>query len=93
MTFRYLAQILLFTGCSCSFLDLYRLERKLYYERREEAVQDQKGKLSIIMDGMDQAKTYLPHFKGWSAPKVRVLKSTSGYICNTKIQIMRLMSK
>lgn len=26
--------------------------------------------LSIIVDGMDQAKTNLPHFRGWCKPKV-----------------------
>ena len=51
----------------------FSLEKKLYYERRAEAKADPETKLSVILDGMDQAKTYIPHFRGWSAPKVSSL--------------------
>ncbi|XP_071507098.1 uncharacterized protein [Diadema antillarum] len=44
-------------------------ERRHYYKRKAEALSDSKAKMSIILDGMDQAKTYLPHFRGWSTPK------------------------
>eukprot|EP00058_Branchiostoma_floridae_P005491 XP_002590979.1 hypothetical protein BRAFLDRAFT_69470 [Branchiostoma floridae] len=39
-------------------------ERLAYYQRREAARQEPDKYLSIIIDGMDQAKTYLPHFVG-----------------------------
>ena len=45
-------------------------EKKLYYERRADAKADPEAKLSLILDGMDQAKTHIPHFRGRSAPKV-----------------------
>ncbi|XP_078695058.1 uncharacterized protein LOC144923998 [Branchiostoma floridae x Branchiostoma belcheri] len=39
-------------------------ERINYYRRREAAHRNPKRYLSLIIDGMDQAKTYLPHFVG-----------------------------
>ncbi|XP_019616724.1 PREDICTED: uncharacterized protein LOC109464227 [Branchiostoma belcheri] len=39
-------------------------ERLAYYQRREAARQEPDKYLSLIIDGMDQAKTYLPHFVG-----------------------------
>ncbi|XP_063954176.1 uncharacterized protein LOC135153857 [Lytechinus pictus] len=44
-------------------------ERNAYYKRKAEASSNSEGIISVIVDGMDQAKTYLPHFKGWSNPK------------------------
>lgn len=55
-----------------AFLYVYltRTERRSYYCRREEVVAEPLMKTSIIIDGMDQSKTNLPHFKGWVTPKV-----------------------
>ncbi|XP_035662490.1 uncharacterized protein LOC118406535 [Branchiostoma floridae] len=39
-------------------------ERLAYYQRREAARKEPEKYLSLIVDGMDQAKTYLPHFVG-----------------------------
>ncbi|XP_078670993.1 uncharacterized protein LOC144911079 isoform X1 [Branchiostoma floridae x Branchiostoma belcheri] len=39
-------------------------ERINYYRRREAAHRNPNRYLSLIVDGMDQAKTYLPHFVG-----------------------------
>ncbi|XP_052213079.1 uncharacterized protein LOC127831989 [Dreissena polymorpha] len=39
-------------------------ERKTYYSKRELAQQSPRQHMSIIIDGMDQAKTNLPHFAG-----------------------------
>ena len=38
-----------------------RGERLLYYDRREEAEEYPHKAMSIIMDGMDQAKCIIPH--------------------------------
>ena len=54
-------------------MDIYtyiRTERRSYYSRKGEALYDSSQATSIIVDGMDQKKTNLPHFKGWMAPKV-----------------------
>ena len=51
-------------------LYLYRKERDAYYKRRAEAIAKPSERISIIVDGMDQSKTNLPHFKGWQTPKV-----------------------
>ncbi|XP_066267510.1 uncharacterized protein [Branchiostoma lanceolatum] len=40
------------------------IERAAYYQRRESAKKDPEKYLSLIIDGMDQAKTFLPHFVG-----------------------------
>ena len=37
---------------------------KEYYQNRVEAEQRPKKYLSLIVDGMDQAKTNIPHFTG-----------------------------
>jgi len=63
-------------------IEIYRLlihpnersERKSYYRRRDSAIMDPTTSTSIIVDGMDQAKTNLPHFRGWSNPKVHATK-------------------
>ena len=47
-----------------------RFERKAYYNRRASAIMHPAEKLSVIADGMDQAKTNLPHLTGWQKPKV-----------------------
>lgn len=47
-----------------------RQERQAYYKRRADAMANPQAKISVIIDGMDQAKTNIPHFKGWRAPKV-----------------------
>ena len=41
-----------------------RIERKLYYKKRDDARRNGKKYLSIIIDGMDQSKTNLPNFTG-----------------------------
>lgn len=38
--------------------------------RRAEAVAEPANTTSVIVDAMDQAKTNIPHFKGWETPKV-----------------------
>ncbi|CAC5420507.1 unnamed protein product [Mytilus coruscus] len=42
-------------------------ERKYYYSKRKRAVDSSSEYLSLIVDGMDQAKTALPHFVGRTA--------------------------
>ncbi|XP_078603146.1 uncharacterized protein LOC144877116 [Branchiostoma floridae x Branchiostoma japonicum] len=44
-------------------------ERETYYERRARAESRRRDYLSLILDGMDQSKSNLPHFKGWTEPK------------------------
>ncbi|CAH1252417.1 Hypp9281 [Branchiostoma lanceolatum] len=44
-------------------------ERETYYQRRARAEARQRDYLSLILDGMDQSKSNLPHFKGWTEPK------------------------
>ncbi|KAK3108210.1 hypothetical protein FSP39_003259 [Pinctada imbricata] len=39
-------------------------ERRFYYAKREKAKREYKRYMSIIIDGMDQSKTDLPHFCG-----------------------------
>ncbi|CAH1248680.1 Hypp8349 [Branchiostoma lanceolatum] len=39
-------------------------ERAVYYQRREVSRKEPDKYLSLIVDGMDQAKTFLPHFVG-----------------------------
>lgn len=51
-------------------LILHRAERQEYYRKRLFARENPTQAMSIIVDGMDQAKTNLPHFQGWSCPKV-----------------------
>ncbi|XP_076080822.1 uncharacterized protein LOC143051779 [Mytilus galloprovincialis] len=50
-------------------LDRQRSERRDYYKKKDEALMKPKEVLSIIIDGMDQSKTNIPHFKGWTRPK------------------------
>ncbi|XP_052275699.1 uncharacterized protein LOC127875011 [Dreissena polymorpha] len=40
------------------------LERKYYYNKKDQAQRNPSQHMSIIIDGMDQAKTNLPHFAG-----------------------------
>ncbi|XP_060568789.1 uncharacterized protein LOC132727367, partial [Ruditapes philippinarum] len=40
------------------------MERKYYYSKREESRKSPGQYMSLIIDGMDQAKTNLPHFTG-----------------------------
>ncbi|CAH1242494.1 Hypp6767 [Branchiostoma lanceolatum] len=54
-------------------LDRQMRERLNYYRRREAAHRNPNRYLSLIIDGMDQAKTYLPHFVG---PKSKDMAST-----------------
>ncbi|XP_078659995.1 uncharacterized protein LOC144904736 [Branchiostoma floridae x Branchiostoma belcheri] len=44
-------------------------ERETYYERRSRAESRTRDYFSLILDGMDQSKSNLPHFKGWTEPK------------------------
>ena len=48
----------------------FRTERDYYYEKRAEAIAQPTQKCSLIVDGMDQSKTDIPHFKGWKKTKV-----------------------
>ncbi|XP_063419269.1 uncharacterized protein LOC134702108 isoform X2 [Mytilus trossulus] len=50
-------------------LDRQRSERRDYYKKKDEACMKSKEVMSIIIDGMDQSKTNIPHFKGWTRPK------------------------
>ncbi|CAH1242369.1 Hypp6627 [Branchiostoma lanceolatum] len=47
-------------------------ERETYYQRRARAEARQRDYLSLILDAMDQSKSNLPHFKGWTEPKITV---------------------
>ena len=49
-----------------------RGERACYYGNRLKAEQEPKKYLSVIVDGMDQAKTNLPHI-------TRISKVTGGF--------------
>ena len=55
----------------------FRQERARYYLNREKARQEPQKYLSIIIDGMDQNKTDLPHFtrKNKSACNMWVLRT------------------
>lgn len=46
------------------------MEREAYYVRRGQAEMRPKEILSLIIDGMDQNKTDLPHYCKWSNPSV-----------------------
>lgn len=54
----------------CSILFVYRYERQAYYKRRAEAEANPKEVLSYIVDGMDQKKCDIPHYRGFADPKV-----------------------
>ncbi|XP_052820902.1 uncharacterized protein LOC128246640 [Mya arenaria] len=41
-----------------------QMERRYYYQKRDASRTQQETYLSLIIDGMDQAKTSLPHFAG-----------------------------
>lgn len=45
-----------------TYISSYRKERERYYLNRERARHDPQKYISIIIDGMDQSKTDLPHF-------------------------------
>ena len=53
---------------------LYRQERQRYYTNRKIAIENPAEYLSIILDGMDQNKTNIPHL-------VRVSKSCQNLWC------------
>ena len=38
--------------------------------KRDEAIADPDNIVSLAVDGYDQHKTNVPHFRGWSNPKV-----------------------
>ncbi|WAR30542.1 hypothetical protein MAR_033084 [Mya arenaria] len=40
------------------------MERRYYYQKRDASRTQQESYLALIIDGMDQAKTSLPHFAG-----------------------------
>lgn len=40
------------------------MEKTAYYRRRDIARRRPDRYVSLIIDGMDQAKTYIPHFVG-----------------------------
>ncbi|XP_070536890.1 uncharacterized protein [Ptychodera flava] len=50
-------------------LNRQQKEREAYYQRRTDAEKNPDEILSIIIDGMDQKKGDLPHFKGYADPK------------------------
>ena len=50
----------------------FRLEREAYYVRRAQAETKPKQILSLIIDGMDQKKTNLPHYANWINPDVGI---------------------
>ena len=43
-----------------------------YYIRRAQAEMMPTRYFSIIMDGMDQYKTDLPHYQGWDDPNASI---------------------
>lgn len=51
---------------------LFREQRHYYYFKRDEALADPEETGSMIIDGYDQHKTNVPHFKGYSNPKVTI---------------------
>ena len=57
---KYLFKIVLKTSCYNYFL-FYRQERQHYYTNRQLAIEKPKEVISIIIDGMDQNKTNVPH--------------------------------
>ena len=59
------------------FTVIYRNEREAYYFRRAQAEQRPKQILSIIIDGMDQKKTDLPHYRDWNNPNVCLIFKAS----------------
>ena len=50
----------------------FREERQDYYRKKAQAKMKPNEFLSLIVDGMDQSKTNIPHFKGWTRPKVKI---------------------
>lgn len=49
-------------------LEEQQLEREAYYVRRAQAEMRPNAILSVILDGMDQNKSDLPHYALWNAP-------------------------
>jgi len=47
---------------TCFLLSFFSRERKHYYRHRDLANRNKRECMSVIIDGMDQAKTNLPHF-------------------------------
>jgi len=47
---------------TCLLLSFFSKERKHYYRHRDLANRNKRECISVIIDGMDQAKTNLPHF-------------------------------
>ncbi|WAR14851.1 hypothetical protein MAR_004956 [Mya arenaria] len=47
-----------------AFWEKPQMERRYYYQKRDASRTQQETYLSLIIDGMDQAKTSLPHFAG-----------------------------
>lgn len=56
------------------------MEREAYYVRRSQAEMRPNEVLSIILDGMDQAKTNLPHYAYGNNPVVSSLFQIQKYV-------------
>ena len=64
-------------------LDLCRQERKRYYADRQQAIDEPTEHLSLIVDGMDQNKTNVPHL-------IRIPKSCQNLWCLERISLAAL---
>ncbi|XP_062566153.1 uncharacterized protein LOC134228510, partial [Saccostrea cucullata] len=56
------------------------MERKYYYSKRNQAKENSRRFMSIIIDGMDQMKTNLPHFLGRRSNDLDVANLLSTHI-------------
>ena len=66
--------LILYAIANCYSLSICRQERQRYYSNRQLAIESSDEYLSIILDGMDQNKTNVPHL-------VRVPKSCQNLWC------------
>lgn len=63
------------------------MERESYYVRRAQAEMKPKEIISLILDGMDQSKTDLPHYYKWNNPNVRKLILQKNVFVNRAILV------
>eukprot|EP00105_Crassostrea_gigas_P040888 XP_019925036.1 PREDICTED: uncharacterized protein LOC105333681 [Crassostrea gigas] len=56
------------------------MERQYYYKKREAAKRAPNKFLSLIVDGMDQSKSNLPHFVGRTAKAVNAADQLKTHI-------------
>ncbi|CAG2253456.1 unnamed protein product [Mytilus edulis] len=69
-------------------LDLQRLCRQKYYKHNNKAQEDPDQYLSLIIDGMDQAKTNLPRFHNVTKADCKLSKMhhhLTGVLCNSGV--------